>query len=171
MTPAKPVRYRLPAGLARLVIREMPSMKLFTRLVAATALTLTLGSAASAKTLVYCSEGSPARPSMPRPSRSIIVWSNSSVARPRSSPASPRAGRCRRTGPNTPSSSVPAPSSTPPTSSRRRAISMPTTSSSPSSVSSRRTTRSTSMSTARAGSISTACRCRISSSRSKRSTT
>lgn len=34
-------------------------MKLFTRLVAATALTLALGSAASAKTLVYCSEGSP----------------------------------------------------------------------------------------------------------------
>ncbi|HEX2017968.1 MAG TPA: ABC transporter substrate-binding protein [Aurantimonas sp.] len=34
-------------------------MKLSTRLLAATALTLALGSAASAKTLVYCSEGSP----------------------------------------------------------------------------------------------------------------
>ncbi|MEH6718177.1 MAG: ABC transporter substrate-binding protein [Aurantimonas endophytica] len=34
-------------------------MKLLTRLLAATALTLALGSAASAKTLVYCSEGSP----------------------------------------------------------------------------------------------------------------
>ena len=34
-------------------------MKFATRLLAATALTMALGSAASAKTLVYCSEGSP----------------------------------------------------------------------------------------------------------------
>ena len=79
-------------------------MKLMTTLLSATALVAAFAGAAEAKTLVYCSEASPANfdpgtttggNDFDASSRTIYhrASSSSSMAAPRSSPASPRAGK------------------------------------------------------------------------------
>lgn len=90
-------------------------MRLTARLLGATLLAC-LATTASAKTLVFCSEGSPEGfdPALytagttfdASSSRSSTGSSNSSAARRTSSRASPKAGTSRRTGSNTPSTSA-----------------------------------------------------------------
>ena len=132
-------------------------------LLAATALT----GVANAKTLVYCSEASPAGfdpGALDRRQRlrRLLAHHLQPPRRVRarhdqpSCPASPRAGTSPTTASNTRSTCARASSSRPPTTSRRRATSTPTTSCSRSSASGRRTIRGSSICRASAGNTSPA---------------